>query len=273
MNQTDFIVTSLANDINGVLPDFVDGFYLTGSISLLDFYPQKSDIDFLIICRELPNELIVEKLKHIHKGIAKQFPHPELSGHYLTTETVESKTPEKMKVLTYHQGHMKYETFDMAPIYLWELKQNAITVFGKPNEELKINITHDDLNNFLYRNINSYWNKWITQHSSFGKRKILLISFPRFTEWVILGIARQLFTLQTGKIISKSEAGYYALQHLPVKYHPILQKAIEIRKDVRSQPILRTYRFSPSLHRADETIECARYMISIFNSIYLEVQS
>ncbi len=273
MNQADSIVTSFANDITRLLPDFVQGIYITGSLSLHDFLPQKSDIDFVVVCRELPNKHVAAKLKQLHKNIVRKFPRPELSGHYITNEVIESADPDKLTVLSYHQGRLTYETFEMAPIYLWELKLNAITVFGKPNEELKINITHSDLNKFLYNNINSYWSKWISTHSSFGKRKILLVSFPRFTEWVILGIARQLYTFNTGKIISKSEAGYYGLRHLPVQYHRIINKAIEIRKDVRRQPLVETYRFSPSLHRADQTIECARYMITLFNEDYSKKRS
>ncbi|MGB3077740.1 MAG: aminoglycoside adenylyltransferase domain-containing protein [Saprospiraceae bacterium] len=253
--------------------DFVQDIYITGSLSLHDFYPQKSDIDFVVVCRDLPTGDIVTKLKKIHGAIAKHFPYPELSGHYITSESIESDTPEYSKVLSFHQGRMKYETFDMAPIYLWELRENAITVFGKPNEKLKINITKSNLNIFLYLNINSYWNKWIARHSSFGNRKILLVAFPRFTEWVILGIARQLCTLQTGKIFSKSDAGNYCLQHLPVQYHPIVHQALEIRRDVRTIPGLKSYRISPSLMRANQTIECARYMISIFNASYQKGQS
>lgn len=266
-NQVDLILSSFSEHLICLAQDNIEGIYITGSISLHDFYPVKSDIDFLVVCRELPND--VEKLKQIHKKIAKAF--ARLSGHYITQETIESKTPEKMNVLSYHQGHLRYQTFEMAPIYLWELRQNAMTIYGKKPETLKINIDLEDVHNFLHRNINTYWAKWVNPHALLSKYTILLLSFPQFTEWIILGITRQLYTLRTGRIISKSEAGYYGLEYLPARYHPIIQQSIEIRKDTRTYLFLKSFRIQPSFLRASQTIECARYMISLFNTEFLQL--
>lgn len=104
--------------------------------------------------------------------------------------------------------------------------------------------------------------------TTFFHRKILLLVFPRLTEWAVLGVARQLYTLQTGKIASKTDAGYYCLQQLPGKFHPAIKEAITIRKDNRTYPFVKTYAVKPSFKRLKQTIECVNNMITLFNKVY-----
>jgi hypothetical protein len=264
----DKIVAGFLDKISRIEPKFVEGVYLTGSLPMNDFYSNKSDIDFLVICKRLPDPKIATQLRYIHKTIAKRYSKPDLSGTYLAVDSLHTVNPEKIKNLTYHEGTLQYGTFDMAPVVLSELKTNAITIAGRNSETLPIDINKSDLDNFLYKNINSYWTKWINKHSSSFSRKLLLLFFPRLTEWSVLGVARQLYTLQMGKIVSKTEAGIYCLQQLPEKFHPILKEAVEIRKDNRSYPLVKSYGIKPSLKRATQTIECVNHIITAFNKTY-----
>lgn len=262
------IVADFVGEISSIEPKFVDGVYLTGSLAMNDFYFNKSDIDFIVLCKTLPDNKTFTQLKHIHKTIAKRFSKPDLSGSYLTSDSLLTNQPEDIKTLSFHEGIMRYRTFEMAPVSLSELKSNAITILGQKAETLQIEIKKDNLNMFLYNNINSYWTKWLDQHSSYFKRKLLLLWFPRFTEWSVLGVARQLCTLQTGKIVSKTEAGLYCLKQLPDQFHSIIIEALEIRKDNRTFPLVKSYAIKPSFRRLTQTIECVNYIISIFNNVY-----
>lgn len=266
----DEIVADFAEKICNIQPGFIEGIYLTGSLPLNDFYSNKSDIDFLVFCRELPDEKMAMQLKQIHKTIENKYQKPDLSGSYLTFESILTGEPESKRVLSYHEKKMRFQNFEMAPVSLSELKTNAITVVGAQANTLPIYIRPQKLNEFLYENINTYWKKWIKQYSSFFHRKIILLAFPRFTEWSVLGIARQYYTLQTGKITSKTEAGQYCLQHLPEKYHPIIKEAIEIRKDNRTYPFVKSYAIRPSFKRLMQTIECIHYLVATFNKAYHE---
>jgi len=265
----DRIVAEFVEKLQDIKPDFVEGFYLTGSIPMNDFHPNKSDIDFLVFCKHQPDAKTVLQLQNIHKAIQSRYPLPRLSGSYFTYASIQTSDPETASILSYEKS-MHYETFAMAPITLSELKTHAITVIGTLANTLTINIKPDKLNDFLFKNINSYWVKWIKQHSSFYNRKIILLMFPRFTEWAVLGVARQLCTLQTGKIVSKSEAGYYCLKHLPDEFHPIITEAIQIRNDKRIYPFVESYAISPSFKRTSQTISCVTFIISTFNKTYNE---
>ena len=267
----DKIVLEFVDGICGIEPEFIDGIYLTGSISLNDFYPEKSDIDFLVLCKKFPDEKISAELKKLHSAVSHHYPKPNLSGCYLLTKDINTKNPENINTLSYYEDNWKQGPLEMAPVTLAELKSNSITVYGADAASLPFSISTDSLKNFLHANINSYWKKWIAQHSKISCKKSLLFLFPRFTEWSVLGVARQLYTLNTGKIISKTEAGYYCLKHLPEKYHSIIQKAIEIRKDDRTFPLVKSYGISPSFTRTMSTIECVNYIIGLFNKKYNEI--
>jgi len=269
-NPTDKIVADFLQKINSIVPKFVEGLYLTGSIAMNDFYLNKSDIDFIVLCKKLPDEKIACQLKYIHRAIAKRYSHPNLNGTYLAFDSLQTVSPEEIKTLTYQVGRLGYGTFDMAPTILTELKTNSISILGQNSETLPIDIERSDLNNFLYKNINSYWKKWIKRYSSPFIGKLLLLSFPRLTEWSVLGVARQLCTLQTGKIVSKTEAGIYCIQQLPESFHSILSEAIEIRQDNRTYPFIKSHAIRPSFRRLTQTIQCVNYIIDTFNKTYNE---
>lgn len=263
------LVTAFVEAIQSLETDCVQGVYLTGSLTLGDFHPTKSDIDFLVFCRRLPDAPLVTKLEAIHQGLAKQFPTPDLSGSYLALDSLQTDDSTQIQVLTYHQRRMRYQAFDMAPISLTELKSNAITVYGTYASELPIHLNQHDLTRFLHHNINSYWKAWLNPRVSFVRHALILL-FPRLTEWVLLGIARQLYTLQTGKIVSKTEAGLYCLTQVPDPFHAIIREALTIRQDTKTYPLVGSYGIRPSFNRLRRTTACAQYMITLFNTIYAD---
>ena len=262
------IISDFVSRLSSLKPGIIDGIYIIGSLPLDDFYSTKSDIDFLVLCRDLPNENLALQLKHIHEGMERKFQKPDLSGIYFSSDTISAEYPEKSKVLSYHEKKMSFQAFEMAPVSLSELKSHAWTILGPQANTLIINVSKQRLNEFLYENINSYWKKWIRLHSSLFQRKIFLLSFPRFTEWSVLGVARQFYTLQTGKIGSKTEAGYYCLEHLPEKFHKIIEEAISIRQDNRTYPVVGSYGVKPSFRRAKETVDVVNYIIELVNRNY-----
>jgi hypothetical protein len=162
----------------------------------------------------------------------------------------------------------------MAPVTLLELKTTALTVLGPPAQSLPITLHPNEVEQFLYENINTYWKGWIAIHSALRPHQLLLLLVPRLTEWVVLGMARQLYTLQTGTITSKTEAGYYCLDHLSPAYRPIVQQAINIRKDTAKHPlqVKPSYYVAPSLKRCRRTLDCASFILEHFNEEYQRVK-
>lgn len=151
--------------------------------------------------------------------------------------------------------------FELDKVNLWELRKSSITIYGTEAAELPIHVEINDLKEQLHHNINSYWRGWIAKHSPCHLNHLLLILFPRLTEWGILGVARQLYTLETGEITSKLNAGKYCLNKLPSELKEVMLSAIETRKINKTE-------FKPSINRANKTIGCMKFIIEEFNTTY-----
>ena len=260
----------MLTQINRLRDGFVKGVYLTGSLSLNDFHPRKSDIDFLVLCCELPDAAVQQKLESMHKDLMRRFKQCSLSGTYLTYDSLYIQNVSTAKALRWHEGQMRLGPLEMAPITLLELQATALTVYGVPAHSLPIVVHSSEVATFLHGNMNTYWKTWISKRYFLNVRQLGLLLLPRVTEWVLLGMARQLYTLQTGSITSKTGAGYYCLHVMPLAYRPIMQEAIDIRNE-KSKHLLYakpSYYIAPSPKRSMQTIDCARFLWARFNELY-----
>lgn len=267
-NDVQPILTQLYTELKGISPDFLAGLFITGSVVLDDFHPDKSDIDFVAVCSRLNDPNLQSTLTEIHKQI--EFNHKiALNGVYITQDHLDVKYSHQNQIIRYQEGRVEEVAFDMAPIVLYELKTTGVSVHGRSIEELDIRIDIGEVRKFLFENINSYWNNWMEDHSSIFKKKLLLILFPRLTEWGVLGVARQFYTLKTGRIASKSSSGSFVLGHLSKQHHSIVREALSIRQNQNhSLAIRKSYSIKPSLNRANATLACMQEIISMFNREY-----
>jgi hypothetical protein len=78
-------------------------------------------------------------------------------------------------------------------------------------------------------------------------------------QWTVLGVLRQFYTLRERKIISKTEAGKYALGCLPERWQGIIAEAIAMRESPRCT------QYGSKITRAVETYVFLKYIIRICN--------
>ncbi|MBD0368106.1 MAG: DUF4111 domain-containing protein [Flavisolibacter sp.] len=255
----DKILNDYVSQLNSIRPDLIEGIYLTGSVPLNDYYPKKSDIDFITVLKDSPGKEILKGIQHIHRNIEITHNYPKLNGYYLTIEGI---TGNQKSFPSFFKNRMYFDRpFELDKLTLWELKTSSYKVYGIPAADLPVTVELKEVITQLHQNINSYWASWIWKHSSFHLHHVLLILFPRLTEWGILGVARQLYTIETGKIASKLKAGTYCLNNLPGDLRNIMLTALETRRINRTQ-------LKPSLKRAKETLNCMKFIIAQFNKIY-----
>ncbi len=86
----------------------------------------------------------------------------------------------------------------------------------------------------------------------------VLTLFGQKVEWGVLGISRLYYTMHEGDIVSKYEAGKYALDRVPPDFEMILKEALRIRKGES-----KSYYKSP-FRRRNDTIRFMTYMIRQF---------
>jgi hypothetical protein len=69
--------------ITTTLPGFLAGFYLHGSLALMDFSPRFSDIDFITVASRPCTPRDLTSLGTIHQMIVRTYPQWPLEGSYL----------------------------------------------------------------------------------------------------------------------------------------------------------------------------------------------
>lgn len=239
--------------------DSVKGVYLTGSLSMGDFYSRKSDIDLVVICTERLNEEAFRKLESMQRDNHKRYPKPPVSGYYFVSDDSKSLP---YPVASFSSQTMDYSfRWEFDKILLAELSGQGMTLYGPTVEDLNIQVSKKELLEQISINMNSYWKRWIHKHGGITAGFILLMMFPRFTEWGVLGLARQWYTYNTGKITSKLKAGQFCLETFPEEYKDILSEAIQTRKINRTT-------FKLSYTRAKKTLALMKYIIREFNITY-----
>lgn len=261
----DTIVSVFYHTVSPLFGQSLTGIYCTGSIPLQDFYPNKSDIDLVVCLSILIKTKTKQKLSVIHKSIGHKFPNPALSVVYLSTD--QNGTSES---IIWRKGKFQKEKNIVNPLFLFELHTTGLTLFGKKIKDLNIQVTSKQVDEYLLQNINTYWASWLVDTPFDIRKQLKLFLFPRFTEWILLGMARQLYTLETGEITSKSQAGYYCMSRLPCDFEKILTTALATRHSKNKLPLFGSYTPSISLYRIKQTIKCGRYILDQFNNRYKE---
>lgn len=240
---------------------FLRGFYLTGSVPLLDFHNKKSDVDFVAVMKQPPDKRMLEQLEEIHEDMAGRFK-PHFSGYYLTEMQLQMPHVINTDCPASLDGKfVRKADFELSRIKLYELKHASLRIAGPDVEELGIRVRVEEVRRQLYENINSYWAGWIDSHSFPMPKSLLLLCVPRLTEWGILGVARQLYTLQTGSIVSKADAGFNIMHHLPENHRRAVKQAVAIRQKNKTE-----FRFS--IRRYRRTIKAMKYIVDEFNILY-----
>jgi predicted nucleotidyltransferase len=256
--------------VDKALPGRIMGVYVTGSIAVEDFHPSKSDLDMVVLLDKLPepDSDTFRKLQQIHTDTVQRFGRPYLNGYYVDFIALQKMGNEAAPLIPcFYKNKISFDKPALlGKVDLLEFSKNAIAVFGFSFSIIVTTPSVAKVNAQLHENINSYWAQWIQQHSGIlGRLKLLL--FPWLTEWGILGVARQLYTLHTGEIASKLKAGRYVRLILPEKYSDIISHAIIIRQKNNSP-----YSVFPSLYRAKMVLPCMKAIITQFNRDYKNLE-
>ncbi|WP_158598360.1 aminoglycoside adenylyltransferase domain-containing protein [Falsibacillus albus] len=252
--------------IGASLPTRLEGLYVHGSIALGAYVEGKSDIDFIAVTSEPITEKDLPLLSGLHLRIKKMFPSFELDGGYVTWDDLAEDDIYQKSFVYYNDGEMKKGTV-INPVTTWFLQKKAVNIIGPGIQELEIGLDDRLLIRYTFENINTYWADRIQFLESQVDRldQWTTEQIDSELEWSILGMLRQYYTLKEKDIISKVEAGEYALRHLPALWHPIIQEAINIRSGNKEEL------FGTHDERIQTALKFLRYLHSHFNQL-MEVE-
>ena len=211
-----------------ILKNNLTGIYLHGSAVMGCFNPEKSDLDFIVVVNEiLPDsikkeymDMIVElnacgpskgiEMSIVTKSVCNPFVYPtpfdlHFSGAHLNWY---KSNPDD------YIQKMKGTDKDLAAHFMI-ITNRGKCLYGEPIEKVFSKVSEQDY-------FDSIWNDIADA----------VEDIPENTMYLTLNLARVLAYKKDRVILSKKEAGEWALENLPEEYHPHIEAALKEYADV-----------------------------------------
>ncbi|MFD1738146.1 aminoglycoside adenylyltransferase domain-containing protein [Bacillus salitolerans] len=227
-NEAAIILTEYVHELASRLPNRVEGIYLHGSITLHAF-DERSDIDFITLINNPLSKEEKESVKAIHQQIAERYTSHQLEGAYLSKEEFGQNNHHSVPFYDGDEFIYDQPFYNHNPVTWWTLKHHGITVFGKELKEISFDDHSSVLVDYVKENMNSYWKNRFHSIKELDYSKFPKESINAEIEWSVLGVLRQVYTINEQKVTSKIEAGEYGLEILPHRWHDVIREAVRIR--------------------------------------------
>lgn len=225
------VLRLLLREVRGILgPEFV-GMYCYGSLSLGDFAPGSSDIDFLVVTEgELPGETL-HALDAMHARIAASGLQwaEKLEGSYIPRAALRRYDPANNR----HPTIGADWPFSIRPhgchwiIERSIVREYGVVVGGPPPRTLIDPVSPDDLRAAVRQALDDFWRmprdgpepEWLRTRD--------------YQAFAILTMCRALYTLAHGTVVSKPAAAVWARRTLTPPWPALIAQALVWRHDTR----------------------------------------
>lgn len=213
-----------------VAPGVVEGLYVVGSIALSDWTPH-SDIDIVAVVADPSDPDLFADLESA-QAVVRDRIGVSIDGPYVAWGdlVVPAMAVQRPWVLD-GEYHVDGESFEINPVTWYTLATYGIALRG--DDPVGIGVWHnvEERRSWVAGNLDTYW-RGVGEALAAG---LEVSDEPEFggeiLEWVALGVARMLYTFETGDVTSKSGAGRWAVERIPA-HAELFALAVE----ARSQP-------------------------------------
>lgn len=251
---------------NERIPNTLEGLYLHGSIALNAYSNGISDIDFISVLNRHLTEKEVSILTDVHVEMNKKFINTGMDGCYLLWEDIGKKQKETKNYIFVNEGKLGRGNHFINPVTWWIMRDKGIRIMGPDITSFHFDVDESELANYVLNNMNYYWLNRMNKIAK-DKRSVFLLPnklVDQEVEWSITGMLRQFYTLREHEIISKAEACKYAIIHLPVRWHNIINEALSIREGLN----IRYY--DSKTERIDDLVQCMNYILDYCNNVEIK---
>jgi predicted nucleotidyltransferase len=162
-------------------PGLVEGLYLQGSVTLGDYRPGLSDIDFVAVTGRVPDPDIV---RVVHSALRRRHGKPFFDGLYVGWDDLRRDPAQVAAGPAVHEWRVYPASRFERHLVTWHvLAQDGVAVRGPAVAELAVHTDWPALTQTTRRNLIEYWTPW-TQRSARGI--VGLTSWA--TTWGVLGM-------------------------------------------------------------------------------------
>ncbi len=257
------------------IPGAIEGFYVVGSTALGAYRPGRSDVDFVAVLGDRLGATELSRLRRAHHrlcaaDLASAFLRlpwrwPFTCNGVFVTWADLSRSPLAAVPIASHTGwrFVAGSGFDVNPVTWRVLADRGIAVRGPAPDRLRIHHDEAELRRWCLQNLDGYWRRWANSVLHL-RREAARASFLHGAVWGVLGAPRLHRTVLEGDIISKEEAGEYALAAFGNCWRPVIEEALAYwRGELTAGP----FRLAGRRRR-----EAARFVLHVVESASAEHQ-
>ena len=210
-----------------IAPGTIEGLYLVGSVAL-DDWTLHSDIDVVAVVADPSDPDLFDDLAVAQAAITSDIP---IDGPYVAWGdlVVPPMAVQRPWVLD-GEYHVDGESFEINPITWYTLASCGVTLRGERPDRIGVFVDEAERRLFVRENLQTYW-RGVGERLAAG---VAASDEPEYggeiLEWVALGVARMLYTWETGDVTSKSAAGRWAADRAP-DFADMLSAAVELRAE------------------------------------------
>ena len=247
VRQAERLAAAYLDLVDDLLPGRVEGFYVVGSAALGAFDADHSDVDFIAVLDRPLGRDEVRKLRVAHRrsagvsvlrNVARgRLAIPETcNGAYVCLDDL-TRPVSKIVPVASHTGVKFFsgQGFDVNPVMWQVLATRGVALRGPAPDTLGLDTEPELLRSWNLANLESYWRSWAESGLRSRRLQPALQSTRWAVAWGVLGAPRLHRTIASGDIISKEQAGAYALATFGARWHPIIEEGLAFR---RSQPVV-----------------------------------
>ena len=215
-------INRMVRAVSEILSDAVPSIYIYGSAAVDDFRLGWSDIDLFVLTEKAISENQAERLLHLRQDLSNENPecpyYRLFEGGMLSADMFfENRSGRAVYWGT--RGERICEKYDLDAFGRTQLFQNSVHFYGK---DIRNRINAPDFSE-LFEGVKRHY-ETIRDFAHTTGRSL-------YTFGWMLDIARCIYTLRTGKIISKTNATEWAIEnHLCPDEHELLF-ALDVRKN------------------------------------------
>ena len=166
------------------------------------------------------------------------------NGSYLAPDSLAASPREITPLAGHVAGRFRVaerDGLDVNPVTWHTLARHGLALRGPEPDRLEIRVDSAELHAWTLENLGGYWSRWVERARRPGVRAVR--PFPRrYAAYGVLGVSRLHYTLATGEIAGKVQAGDYARRTFGREWHPLIDDALAFW---RGGPSVSAYRRHP----------------------------
>lgn len=219
------VLAQLTVGLSSILRDNLVGVYVYGSLITGDYDPGISDIDLVVVLNQALDEADFESLQRLHQSIVERRPewHDRLELAYISATALRTFRSQSSVIGIISPGE-PFHLIEAGSDWLiswYKLREDGVALTGPPIQSLIDEIPTCDYLLAVREHISHYRVSVKKQHNK------------QALSYIVLTVARGLFTLAQGEAPSKAQAARWAKARYP-HWAKLIERALSWRANPQS---------------------------------------